>query len=177
MFSYDPDNFKNLSDTSLSFQRTLIIGSENLPNEVRVVLKEGETEIRRTTGFVHTDPAAPIIETVTRSKGESPSVLGRTIESGRLFTTQPDGTKLTTTISSLVYKGRRADGSFSCVPVSGSISDDIQLSTGENLLVKREILDGSLTLSTTCRKGVSVEVCSDLIQKTLRKSLTPYCLY
>jgi hypothetical protein len=176
-FSYSPEAFRSVGPGEISFQRTLVIGSPTLKNAVRVVLKENDVELRRTTGFVHTSPDAPIVEQVVRSLGDKPSVLGRTIESGKLITDQPDGTQVVTTVDKLVYKGRRSNGTFSCVPTSGSITDTVSFSSGERIIVRREIESEGLTLTTRCEKGISVEVCSDLIQKSLRKSLTPFCLY
>ncbi len=186
----------SLSGRDVTVSRSLIIGSPQLPNTVRVVLRENGTELRRTSGQIYTDPDHPIQEVLVRRLGDlavtngdnatnnfgagSVVTISKFIKSGVILARQVDGTLMKTTIENLEYLGRKADGSFSCVPRSGKITDEISFDLPQLkgvVTVTREASAQGVVLTSQCSAGLSVEDCSDLIQKSLRQALTPYCLY
>lgn len=195
-YVYAPEGH-GVSGKDVTVARTLIIGSPQLPNTVRVALLEGGNEIRRTSGQIYTDPDHPIQEILVRRVNEtfledravhadgvvSPGsvvTVAKTIKSGVILARQADGTSMRTTIENLEYLGRRADGSFSCLPRSGKITDEVSFDLPRLkgvVTVSREASAQGVVLTSQCSAGVSVESCSELIQKSLRQALTPYCLY
>ncbi len=194
-YIYSVDGYA-LSGRDVTVSRTLIIGSPQLPNTVRVVLRDNGTELRRTSGQIYTDPDHPIQEVLVRRLGEagmtnaenttnntgpgSIVTISKVIKSGVILARQVDGTSMKTTIENVEYLGRKSDGSFSCIPRSGKITDEISFDLPRLkgvVTVTREASAQGVVLTSQCSAGLSVEDCSDLIQKSLRQALTPYCLY